>query len=49
MPYEGFDPGDEPTDEVIDATTARQTSEEQAIRLLQQAFGAERIGEVELQ
>ncbi|MEO3742273.1 DNA polymerase III subunit gamma and tau [Plantactinospora sp. B5E13] len=46
--YEGFDPGDEPLDEVVDEKTARQTSEQQAVQLLQQALGAERIGEVDL-
>jgi len=45
--HEGFDPGDEPLDEVLDETTARQTSEQQALRLLQQALGAEKIGEVD--
>jgi DNA polymerase-3 subunit gamma/tau len=40
--YEGFDPGDEPLD---DATAVRETSEEQAIRVLTEHFGAERIGE----
>jgi DNA polymerase-3 subunit gamma/tau len=45
--YEGFDPGDEPLDEVIDEQTARQTSEQQALQLLQQALGAEKIGEVD--
>ncbi|MFB9238570.1 DNA polymerase III subunit gamma and tau [Plantactinospora siamensis] len=45
--YVGFDPGDEPLDEVVDEQTARQTSEQQAVQLLQQAFSAERIGEVE--
>lgn len=45
--HEGFDPGDEPLDEVIDERTARQSSEEQAVRLLREAFGAERINEVE--
>ncbi|MGN9910650.1 hypothetical protein ACTMTJ_24130 [Phytohabitans sp. LJ34] len=44
--YEGFDPGDEPTDEVVDERTARQSSEQQAMQLLQQTFGAEKIGEV---
>jgi DNA polymerase III subunit gamma/tau len=44
--YEGFDPGDEPTDEVVDERTARQSSEQQAMHLLQQTFGAEKIGEV---
>jgi DNA polymerase-3 subunit gamma/tau len=46
--YEGFDPGDEPLDDVIDERTARQSSEQQAVRLLQEAFRAERIGEVDL-
>ncbi|MFC6015566.1 DNA polymerase III subunit gamma and tau [Plantactinospora solaniradicis] len=46
--YEGFDPGDEPLDEVIDERTARQSSEQQAVQLLQQALGAERIGEVDV-
>jgi DNA polymerase-3 subunit gamma/tau len=40
--YEGFDPGDEPLD---DASTTRETSEEQAIRVLTETFGAEKIGE----
>jgi DNA polymerase-3 subunit gamma/tau len=44
--YEGFDPGDEPTDEVVDERTARQSSEQQAMQLLQETFGAEKIGEV---
>ncbi|MFI1995058.1 DNA polymerase III subunit gamma and tau [Actinoplanes sp. NPDC020271] len=44
--FEGFDPGDEPLDEVIDEKTARQSSEEQAFQLLRDAFGAEKIGEV---
>jgi DNA polymerase-3 subunit gamma/tau len=43
--YEGFDPGDEPLDDVIDDKTARQSSEQQAMQLLQDAFGAEKIGE----
>ncbi|MEV1286091.1 DNA polymerase III subunit gamma and tau [Micromonospora sp. NPDC049679] len=43
--YEGFDPGDEPLDVVIDEKTARQTSEQQALQLLQQTLGAEKIGE----
>ena len=43
--YEGFDPGDEPLDDVIDEKTARESSEQQAMRLLQEAFGAEKIGE----
>jgi DNA polymerase III subunit gamma/tau len=34
----GFDPGDEPTDEVIDAATARQSVEQQAIDSLRQSF-----------
>nr|WP_307872749.1 DNA polymerase III subunit gamma and tau [Actinoplanes ovalisporus] len=43
--YEGFDPGDEPLDDVIDEKTARESSEQQAMRLLREAFGAEKIGE----
>jgi DNA polymerase III subunit gamma/tau len=43
--YEGFDPGDEPLDEVMDENTARQSSEQQAMQLLQEALGAEKIGE----
>jgi DNA polymerase-3 subunit gamma/tau len=43
--FEGFDPGDEPLDEVIDEKTARESGEQQAMRLLQEAFGAEKIGE----
>ena len=43
--FEGFDPGDEPLDDVIDEKTARQSSEQQAMRLLQDAFGAEKISE----
>ncbi|MGW1059476.1 DNA polymerase III subunit gamma and tau [Micromonospora rubida] len=45
--HEGFDPGDEPLDEVIDERTARQSSEEQAVQLLREAFGAEKIDEVD--
>ncbi|WP_433314971.1 DNA polymerase III subunit gamma and tau [Micromonospora chersina] len=45
--YEGFDPGDEPLDEVIDERTARQSSEEQAVQLLREAFGAEKIDELD--
>ncbi|MFC0030633.1 DNA polymerase III subunit gamma and tau [Micromonospora chaiyaphumensis] len=45
--YEGFDPGDEPLDDVIDERTARQSSEEQAVQLLREAFGAEKINEVD--
>jgi DNA polymerase-3 subunit gamma/tau len=43
--YEGFDPGDEPLDDVVDEKTARESSEQQAMRLLQDVFGAEKIGE----
>lgn len=43
--FEGFDPGDEPLDDVIDEKTARQSSEQQAVQLLQEAFGAEKISE----
>ncbi|WP_326561659.1 DNA polymerase III subunit gamma and tau [Micromonospora sp. NBC_01796] len=45
--YEGFDPGDEPLDEVVDERTARQTSEQQAMELLRQQLGAERIGDID--
>ncbi|WP_428963180.1 DNA polymerase III subunit gamma and tau [Micromonospora fluostatini] len=45
--YEGFDPGDEPLDDVIDERAARQSSEEQAVQLLREAFGAEKIDEVD--
>ncbi|MEU7995831.1 DNA polymerase III subunit gamma and tau [Micromonospora sp. NPDC049060] len=45
--FEGFDPGDEPLDEVIDEQTARESSEEQAVRLLREVFGAEKIDEVD--
>jgi DNA polymerase-3 subunit gamma/tau len=41
---EGFDPGDEPLDDVVDEQTARRTSEEQALQLLHQTLGAEKIG-----
>jgi DNA polymerase III subunit gamma/tau len=42
----GFDPGDEPLDDAGDAST-RQTSEQQALQLLQQQLGAEKIGETD--
>ncbi|RKN42798.1 DNA polymerase III subunit gamma and tau [Micromonospora endolithica] len=45
--YEGFDPGDEPSDEVIDEKTARESSEAQAVRLLRETLGAEKINEVD--
>ncbi|RIV34555.1 DNA polymerase III subunit gamma and tau [Micromonospora radicis] len=46
--YEGFDPGDEPLDEIIDEKTARESSEQQAVRLLREAFAAtEKISEVD--
>jgi DNA polymerase-3 subunit gamma/tau len=45
--FEGFDPGDEPLDDVIDEGTARQSSEEQAVQLLREVFGAEKIDEVD--
>ncbi|GGN34429.1 DNA polymerase-3 subunit gamma/tau [Actinoplanes campanulatus] len=44
--FDGFDPGDEPLDDVIDEKTARQSGEEQAMQLLRAAFGAEKIGEL---
>ncbi|MGH3746314.1 MAG: hypothetical protein ACRDT8_02830, partial [Micromonosporaceae bacterium] len=40
--YEGFDPGDQPLDDVV-APGPSLTPEEQAVALLQQTFGAERI------
>ena len=43
--FEGFDPGDEPLDDVIDEKTARMSSEQKAMQLLQDAFGAEKISE----
>jgi DNA polymerase-3 subunit gamma/tau len=43
---EGFDPGDEPLDDVLDEKTARQSGEELAMQLLRDAFGAEKIGEL---
>ncbi|MEV7621886.1 DNA polymerase III subunit gamma and tau [Actinoplanes sp. NPDC089786] len=46
-PFDGFDPGDEPLDEVIDEKSARQNSEQQAMDLLREAFGAEKIGETQ--
>jgi DNA polymerase-3 subunit gamma/tau len=42
--YEGFDPGDEPLDDAVDPALARQSSEDQAIALLTEKLGAERIG-----
>jgi DNA polymerase-3 subunit gamma/tau len=42
----GFDPGDEPDDEA-DADAVRQTSEEQALDLLRQTLGAEKIAEID--
>ncbi len=44
----GFDPGDEPADEPAEgagAPAARESSEEQALRLLSEALGAEKIGD----
>jgi DNA polymerase-3 subunit gamma/tau len=45
--FDGFDPGDEPLDDVVDSKTARQSSEQQALALLQEKLGAEKIAEVE--
>jgi DNA polymerase-3 subunit gamma/tau len=39
--YPGFDPGDEPVEE--EQPAVRESSEEQAIRLLREHLGAERI------
>jgi DNA polymerase III subunit gamma/tau len=44
---EGFAPGDEPTDEVIDATAARQTSEELALDSLRKNFNVEKIADLD--
>jgi DNA polymerase-3 subunit gamma/tau len=38
---EGFDPGDEPLDDAVDPAIARQSSHEQAARLLSEQLGAE--------
>ena len=44
--FTGFDPGDEPLDDVIDEKTARQNSEQQALQVLHDAFaGSEQIGQ----
>ncbi|MEV4351914.1 DNA polymerase III subunit gamma and tau, partial [Actinoplanes sp. NPDC049596] len=43
--FEGFDEGDEPLDDVLDEKTARESGEQMAFRLLQEALGAEKIGE----
>jgi DNA polymerase-3 subunit gamma/tau len=45
--FDGFDPGDEPLDDVIDEKTARQSSEAQALQLLQEKLGAEKIAELD--
>jgi len=37
-PALGFDPGDEPTDDVLDAASARQSVEQQAVESLRQQF-----------
>jgi DNA polymerase-3 subunit gamma/tau len=37
----------DPDDDVVDGQTARQTSEQQALHLLAQALGAEKIGELD--
>jgi hypothetical protein len=42
VPYDGFDPGDEPLD---DANAVRESSEEQAIRAVGAHFAIERIGD----
>ncbi len=41
--YEGFDPGDQPLDDAEQA--AAPTQEEQAVALLRETFGAEKIGD----
>ena len=40
--YDGFDPGDEPLDDA-DPGAVRESSEEQALRLLRETLGAEQI------
>jgi DNA polymerase-3 subunit gamma/tau len=45
-PFEGFDEGDEPLDD-DESGGPRQSSEEQALQLLAEQLGAEKIGEVE--
>ncbi|GAA1610014.1 DNA polymerase III subunit gamma and tau [Catellatospora bangladeshensis] len=40
---EGFDPGDEPTDEIVDAATARQTTEQAAVESLRTSFQLEKL------
>ena len=47
--FDGFDPGDEPLDDVVDEKTARQSSEAQALQLLQEKLGAEKIAELDNQ
>jgi DNA polymerase-3 subunit gamma/tau len=43
--FDGFDPGDEPLDDVIDEKTARRSSEQIAKQVLHDAFaGSEEIG-----
>jgi DNA polymerase III subunit gamma/tau len=42
----GFDPGDEPDDDA-DSEAVRQTSEQQALDLLRDALGAEKIAEID--
>jgi DNA polymerase-3 subunit gamma/tau len=45
--FEGFGPDDEPLEGVIiDEKTARMNGEQKAVKLLQDAFGAEKIGEI---
>ncbi|MFC7243670.1 DNA polymerase III subunit gamma and tau [Catellatospora aurea] len=40
---EGFDPGDEPTDEIVDAAVARQTTEQAAVDSLRRSFNLEKL------
>jgi DNA polymerase III subunit gamma/tau len=47
MPAMGFDDGDEPLDEGEEADAVRQTSQEQAIDLLRQTLGAEKIDDLD--
>ncbi|HEX5594681.1 MAG TPA: DNA polymerase III subunit gamma and tau, partial [Micromonosporaceae bacterium] len=45
--YEGFAPGDEPLDGVVDEQAVHETGEQQALRLLKEALGAEPIDEAD--
>lgn len=42
--FDGFDPGDEPLDDIVTDSAFRQSSEEAAVQLLKEKLGAEQIG-----